>query len=266
MTAPLPNVQSVLEVITLAHVFAVPPEVLGFNMPEGNSAPRAIDALAPSLPMYRESPVEGHGAVVEVPVEMEVPAADDAEPPEIDRDLPYVAESDLVVIDGVRYNMDSTLKHLREACISLGLSKNGSKKNCFKRLLEHIQHQELIASQSATAKVGSESQRLPIKQKRPEEPSQAAVDAHNLVHEPYAAWCPLCVAHRARQDVPSRRGEQGLRSDHSVVSWDFGFCSRTSDGTDDKLTALYLHDSFTGLLGVVPTPPERWEVFELPYN
>ena len=254
MTAPLPNVQSVLEVITLAHVFAVPPEVLGFNMPEGHSAPRAIDALAPSLPMYRESPVEGHGAVVEVPVEMEVPAADDAEPPEIDRDLPYVAESDLVVIDGVRYNMDSTLKHLREACISLGLSKNGSKKNCFKRLLEHIQHQELIASQSATAKVGSESQRLPIEQKRPEEPSQAAVDAHNLVHEPYAAWCPLCVAHRARQDVHSRRGEQGLRSDHSVVSWDFGFCSRTSDGTDDKLTALYLHDSFTGLLGVVPTP------------
>ena len=38
------------------------------------------------------------------------------------------------------------------------------------------------------------------------------------------------------------------------MSWDFGFCSRTSDGTDDKLTALYLHDSFTGLLGVVPTP------------
>ena len=254
MTAPLPNVQSVLEVITLAHVFAVPPEVLGFNMPEGHSAPRAIDALAPSLPMYRESPVEGHGAVVEVPVEMEVPAADNAEPPEIDRDAPHVAESEMVVIDGVRYNMDSTLKHLREACISLVLSKNGSKKNCFKRLLEHIQHQELIASQSATAKVGSESQRFPIEQKKPEEPSQAAVDAHNLVHEPYAAWCPLCVAHRARQDVHSRRGEQGLRSDHSVVSWDFGFCSRTSDDTDDKLTALYLHDSFTGLLGVVPTP------------
>ena len=43
MTAPLPNVQSVLEVITLAHVFAVPPEVLGFNMPEGHNTPRAID-------------------------------------------------------------------------------------------------------------------------------------------------------------------------------------------------------------------------------
>ena len=61
--------------------------------------------------------LKGHGAVVEVPVEMEVPAADSAEPPEIDRDLPYVAESEMVVIDGVRYNMDSTLRHLREACI-----------------------------------------------------------------------------------------------------------------------------------------------------
>ena len=74
-------------------------------------------------------------------------------------------------------------------------------------------------------KFGSESQRLRIEQKKPEEPSQAAIDAHNLVHDPHAAWCPLCIAHRARQDVHARRGEQGLRSDHSVVSWDFGFAA-----------------------------------------
>ena len=252
LTAPLPHAHSVLEVITLAHVFAVPPEALGFDMPVEPS--RAIDALSPPLQMYRESPAEGHGTVVEVPMEMEVPAAANAEPPEIDRDLQFVAENEVVVIDGVRYNMDNSLKHLREACDSLGLSRSGSKRVCFKRLVEHIRHQELIASQSATAKVGSESQRFPIEQKKPDEPSQAAIDAHNLVHEPYAEWCPHCIAHRARQDVHSRRSEQGLRSDHSVVSWDFGFCSRTSDDTDDKLTALYLHDSFTGLLGVVPTP------------
>ena len=76
-------------------------------------------------------------------------------------------------------------------------------------------------------------------------------NAHNLVHEPYAAWCPLCGTHRGK-DAHSNRGERSQRSDHSVISWDIGYCSRRDD-EGDKLCVLFVRDSFTGLLGAIPT-------------
>lgn len=179
LCSPIASPSTVEEVITLAHAHAVPPETLGFNMTDDELPQRVSDALSPALPGYRESP-SGHGVAVEVHVEAEVPAAPGAEVPEVERDTAFVADSDDAVwVDGVQYSLDDTLKHLREACTALGLSKSGSKKICFKRLLEHVKHQELIAAHSATSQVASESQRLPLEQSKPAEPTQAVRDAQS---------------------------------------------------------------------------------------
>ena len=55
--------------------------------------------------------------------------------------------------------------------------------------------------------------------------------------------------HKARQDA--HVVQENDRKQHSVISFDFVFASRT-DG--DKLTVLFIHDQFTKLMGAIPTP------------
>ena len=52
--------------------------------------------------------------------------------------------------------------------------------------------------------------------------------------------------HKARQDAHVVQEHE--RQQHSVISFDFGFASRT-DG--DKLTGLFIHDQFTKLMGAI---------------
>ena len=61
-----------------------------------------------------------------------------------------------------------------------------------------------------------------------------------------------CVVRIRGKDAHSNRGERSQRSDHSVISWDIGYCSRRDD-EGDKLCVLFVRDSFTGLLGAIPT-------------
>ena len=129
------------------------------------------------------------------------------------------------------------------------LSKRGGKEKCLKRMLEHARAQELIAATSATVKIQREHSRVPAEQSGPVVPSQSMIDGHALTHYPYADWCETCVMHKARQDA--HVVQEHDRKQHSVISFDFGFASRT-DG--DKLTVLFIHDQFTKLMGAIPTP------------
>ena len=63
-----------------------------------------------------------------------------------------------VMVQGV--TLDSTAP-FRAACKNLGLSSNGSKMKCLKRLHQHIQAQELLAQQGATASLEDEISREP---------------------------------------------------------------------------------------------------------
>ena len=71
------------------------------------------------------------------------------------------------------------------------------------------------------------------------------------------AWCPLCVQYRAKQDLhrPSTHESSG----HSVLSMDFGFCSREEDEAD-KLTCLFVHDRATKMMAGILTPQKGWQV------
>ena len=139
---------------------------------------------------------------------------------------------------------------IRTACETWGLSTRGSKRECMSRLQKFIQHQELLATRAAASTMRAESKRQVHEQKRPVQPSAQEVASHNLVHEPFQEWCEICVQFRARQD--KRPVSDGTSTSSSLVSFDFGFASRTSD-SDDRVTFLACHDRDTGLLGAIPS-------------
>ena len=93
-------------------------------------------------------------------------------------------------------------------------------------------------------------ERHAIPQRKPKEPSEQMKQTHALTNEPYEEWCSLCVANRARQDPHRRKAHEGVG--HSVISFDFGYCSRMRD-EDDKLTVLIVHDRDTDMCGAFPT-------------
>ena len=123
--------ESVVEVLTLAHAHSVPSEDLGFRLTE--------DAQLPYFDPENKDDAED--AVEPQPMD-EVPAdVPEAEPLQEDRVIPFEDESSITV-EGVLYTERSTLRALRAACTSLGLSGRGSKKECMRRMLEHMRTHE----------------------------------------------------------------------------------------------------------------------------
>ena len=53
-------------------------------------------------------------------------------------------EVEFVDIDGVRLTVDSPLRALRAACVSLGLSKRGGKALCMRRMVDHLNAQTFM--------------------------------------------------------------------------------------------------------------------------
>eukprot|EP00435_Cladocopium_sp_Y103_P056888 s567_g19.t1 len=238
--------ESIVEVITLAHRNAMQDEHLGFFMSDrsvGNPANNVQDDAASA----------GYSASIgEDPLPIDAPVdSAEGEPLDEDRVVEYTADDETVVVDGNTMSMSCTLKVLRAGCSALGLSSRGGKAKCLQRMVEHVRAQALLAAHGAEIRVKGETERIPVGQSRPEEPTMQEVENHSLTHEPYKSWCPLCVQYRAKQDPHPARTHEG--SGHSVLSMDFGFCNR-SDEEDEKLTCLFLHDRSTKMVAAIPTP------------
>ena len=90
-------------------------------------------------------------------------------------------------------------------------------------MLEHVRTEEMMAAHDVGAKLKQEVERHAVPQRKPKEPSDEVKQTHALTHEPYEEWCSLCVSNRARQDPHRRQHHEGVG--HSVVSFDFGYCS-----------------------------------------
>ena len=250
---------SVLEVITIAHKYAMPAQNMGFYMPdyglnvEGQSANVAQSVGDGENVGESQADVASEGyeqsILADLPEEAPVDC-DEGEPLAEDRVVLRGPDEATVYIDGVALTLDSTLRALRAGCESLGLSKRGSKQTCMKRMLDHVQTQTLLAAHSAEVRLKAEAEREVRGQKIPSVPTQVEIDNHNLTHEPFKEWCEVCTMYRARQDkhVASDHSHSG----HSVLSYDFGYCSRMPGGAD-KLTCLVLKDRDTQLVHVVPT-------------
>ena len=241
MVGPCNTEKCVVESITIAHTSMVPPEHLGFSVSDDIIAPRSGIPVRPLQPADAAEPAEQPDVDV-------IPAAEDAEPPVEAREDGM--EHHEVWVDGVKLDTNSSLRTLRAACDSLGLSKSGGKIKCLKRLWNHLQAQELLAAHAAHHQLQSEIARPVYSQPVPDEPSAEEQARHSLTHQPFAPWCELCVAHRAVQD-PHKEQEHSTTS-HSCVSFDFGYSSRLAG--EDTSCALYIHDRDTGAMHVIPTP------------
>ena len=100
-------------VLTLAHIYAIPPKRWGFNVDPANLPPFAqqVEQAADEIEVEAEER--------EVPVDIEIGEAD----PE-DRVVEAPVEHDAVIVDGVSLSL-SSLANIRLGCESLGLSKRG---------------------------------------------------------------------------------------------------------------------------------------------
>ena len=168
-------------------------------------------------------------------------------------DEEQLAGPDEAWIDGVKLSSASTLKALRAGCSALGLATHGNKAQVFAKILKHLEQQSLLAAHSVKRKLEQETERAPSGPGIPPEPSAEEVRQHNLTHFPHRAWCELCIAHKGRQDQHVSRDH--FESSRSLVSFEFGFASRRTEG-DDKQAIPFAHDRFTKAMHVVPTVRE----------
>ena len=279
LAGAMPEPSTVQEVLTFGHAKECTHAQLGFEvfndalelLEPGNgnssSSSRPPDVNMPQ-PVDDRNEVAQHehveqGRPLQVP-QVDIPAADALAPfePPMAPDEPAVDEvvagPDEVLIDGTRIDSTSPLVVLKAACTALGVSTHGSRAQLFKRLVQHLQHQELLASHSVKYSLSKELQR-PVNQPGiPAEPTEEEVREHNMTHIPFKPWCELCIAHKSRQDKHHR--EDHTSSEHSVVSFDFGYADR---GTDETLILLCIHDRHTKMMHAVPTPSKGGR--SLPY-
>ena len=238
MTGPFEANRPVTEVITIAHTATVPPEVLGFTLHDDN----VVIAPRSGIPL-RVVPPAARSDMDDVPV------ADEAEQPVPERGAEV--DNNEVIIDGLRLDSNSPLKTLVAACESLGISGRGGKAKCLKRIWDHLQAQELIAAHGAQQQLRGDLARPVHSQSVPAEPTEKEIADHNSTHQPFAAWCELCIANRSQQDGhPAQRDEPA--GAHTCVSFDFGFASRTEH--EPKACGLFIHGRHSGAMHVVPTP------------
>ena len=101
----------------------------------------------------------------------------EGEPYEEDRILPFQEDHETIM------NMGCNFKSLQAGCTALGLLGRGGKSKCFKRMVDHLKAQALIAAHGAAVKRPSEMEHVPHGQFKPEEPSQQKIENHALAHE-----------------------------------------------------------------------------------
>ncbi|CAE7916211.1 unnamed protein product, partial [Symbiodinium necroappetens] len=243
--------QDVEQVITIAHDDrTLSPAQLGFATPvdEPSPAPEASGvspAQASPVPVGESSgappPEADDGSGIgDDPLQPSNQAAPVA--PEGGEAPPAEREAiETVTVSGVVIDRNSSLRVNRAALVSLGLGKNGSKSQCWDRLVRHIREAELLREHQVDHTLRAETSRPPLAPPIAQVPSDADRAQHALTHEPYAPWCDTCVRFRGRQDQHATEASHGDGS-RSVLSFDFGYCSREApdDGKEarDRLTVL----------------------------
>ena len=147
---------AVEQVITIAHSDStLSPQDLGFTTPAYAPSPalpsQVADVPSPGQAGAAQVPSPGQAGAAQVPsagqdepqadVAMQAPGGEHAEP------MPGQREAvDNITVDGVVITRASTLRLMRAACVALGLSKNGSKAQCWGRLIRHLQSRKLNSS------------------------------------------------------------------------------------------------------------------------
>ena len=159
-------------------------------------------------------------------------------------------------VNGTVLKPTSGLAALRAGCQFYNLSQSGSKLKCFQRLIDHQKKLELELVLASARDAQQQLQRHPVAPPTADLPPEAEQAAHRLTHLPNAAWCPSCLAHRARQNRHERTGESHSNA-VPTVSFDFFYTKADGDEEPDETTpdtvlALVMVCSQTGYVACVP--------------
>ena len=73
----------------------------------------------------------------------------------------------------------------------------------------------------------------------PGSPTPAEKERHDMTHNPYRSWCPVCVEARGKED-PHYRNKGDKREGINVVGMDYLSFGQEAD--DDKITMIVIRD------------------------
>ena len=234
--------ESVLEVLTLAHAHCVPSKDLGFCLVEGDQTP-IFDVDIP------EDEMKINPNLCMRPLQS------------LKRPNPWIktASSPLRRTFQLQWKVLSTLQIpvcvLSElVALHLVCQKGVPRKNVSSAWLNNVEHMrtQSLISESVEAKLKQGSERHAIPQRKPKKPSEQVKDVHALTHEPYEKWRSLCVNNRAKHDPHRRQIHEGVG--HSVVSFDFGYCS--------CMKRRVIHDKDTKMCATLPTQQKGGRGFQ----
>ena len=219
---------------------------------DGDKDPRVMGfALADEQP-------EQFPVVAEDVEDVEIPADDmPVEGQEIPEGRIVVQPSpeDEVNVNGTILHPTSSLAALRAGCSHYQISTSGSKAKCFQRLLDHAKKLELDMVLATAKTAQSEQERHPLAPVTAEVPSEFEQAQHRLTHVPYKAWCPSCVAHRARVDRHERSGESHASSP-PTISFDYFYTKANGEAATaddpDTIIALVVVCSQTSFVKSIP--------------
>ena len=160
-------------------------------------------------------------------------------------------QSSVTLYDGFTLTRESTIRDLRTGCRWVGVSQSVSKAKMFDRIVQaHLQ-----ALKRAEVEVAMELynsvQKDPSVAEVPRQPSARERELHETTHIPYRAWCPHCVATRARGDYHSGvvdPGESALR-EHPTVQADFFYCE---ERREDAKYILLMVETWTRYVHAEP--------------
>ena len=77
------------------------------------------------------------------------------------------------------------------------------------------------------------------KMRDPGAPTEEEIQAHNITHMPFRAWCPACVAGKAK-GRPHRQGEEEEKKGVPQIVFDYGFMG--SDGDEETMAIQVAKD------------------------
>ena len=101
----------------------------------------------------------------------------------------------------------------------------------------------------------NEQERHPLAPVTAEVPSEFEQAQHRLTHVPYKAWCPSCVAHRARVDRYERSGESHASSP-PTISFDYFYTKANGEAATaqdpNTIIALVVVCSQTSFVKSIP--------------
>eukprot|EP00439_Symbiodinium_sp_Y106_P057167 s3995_g8.t1 len=196
------------DLIMVLHVDELPKDILS-NPRDILREPEDGKVVEPN----EQEPPNDAGGVGEIP-DFHVGAGREVEEDE----APEVEE-----LEGVRLEVATPLKDLRELCEKLGLARGGGKAKVLRRLRDHHMVLSRQLSTEVARKMYQEQERSPAVPKMPVMPSLRQQQIHGVTHHPFAAWCECCVLGRSKQSPHPKNKDVKVeeKTQHPKISIDY---------------------------------------------